>query len=102
MDGPVVKAAKMALETGNVNFILPWVPKKAEAELRKAFEKTLRARKLGKEAAEVADYWFFETAVRLHREGEGHPTLDLSQRGLIGVLLCHVPREPLRRKTRKK
>lgn len=82
MDGPVVKAAKMALETGNVNLILPWVPKKAEAELKKAFEKTLRARKLGKEAAEVADYWFFETAVRLHREGEGAPYTGLKPAGL--------------------
>lgn len=82
MDGPVVTAAKKALETGNVNFILPWVPKKAEAELRKAFEKTIKARKLGKEAAEVADYWFFETAVRLHREGEGAPYTGLKPAGL--------------------
>jgi hypothetical protein len=82
MDGPVVKAAKTALETGNVNLILPWVPEKAEGELKKAFEKTLRARKLGKEAAEVADYWFFETAVRLHREGEGAPYTGLKPAGL--------------------
>jgi len=82
MDGPVVKAAKMALETGNVNLILPWVPKKAEAELKKAFEKTLRARKLGKEAMDLADYWFFETTVRLHREGEGAPYTGLKPAGL--------------------
>ncbi|MCP8317539.1 MAG: hypothetical protein H3Z51_11890, partial [archaeon] len=73
MDGPVVKAAKRALDIGNVNLILPWVPKKAESELKKAFEKTLRVRKQGKETMELADYWFFETAVRLHREGEGAP-----------------------------
>jgi hypothetical protein len=82
MDGPVVKAAQRALETENVNLILPWVPKKAEVELRKAFEKTLRARKLGKEARELADYWFFETAVRLHREGEGAPYTGLKPAGL--------------------
>ncbi len=82
MDGPVVKAATKALETGNVNLILPWVPKKAEVELKKAFEKTLRARKLGKEAKELADYWFFETAVRLHREGEGAPYTGLKPAGL--------------------
>jgi len=82
MDGPVVKAAKMALEKGNVNLILPWIPKKAEAELKKAFERTLRARKLGKEAAELSDYWFFETAVRLHREGEGAPYTGLKPAGL--------------------
>jgi len=82
LDGPVVKAAKKALETGNVNLILPWAPKKAEPELKKAFEKTLRARKLGKDAAELADYWFFETAVRLHREGEGAPYTGLEPAGL--------------------
>ncbi len=82
MDGPVVKAATKALETGNVNLILPWVPKKAEVELRKAFEKTLRARKLGKDAKELADYWFFETAVRLHREGEDAPYTGLKPAGL--------------------
>jgi len=57
-------------------------PKKAEAELKKAFEKTLRARKLGRDAAEIADYWFFETAVRLHREGEGAPYTGLKPAGL--------------------
>ncbi|MEM3770484.1 MAG: DUF6448 family protein [Candidatus Bathyarchaeia archaeon] len=82
LDGPVVMAAKKALETGNINFILPWVPKKAEDELRRAFKKTLQARKLGKEAVEVADYWFFETAVRLHREGEGAPYTGLKPAGL--------------------
>jgi len=82
LDGPVVKAAKRALETGNVNFILPWVPKKAEAELKRAFERTLRVRKLGREAMELSDYWFFETAVRLHREGEGAPYTGLKPAGL--------------------
>jgi hypothetical protein len=82
MDGPVVKAATKALETGNVNLILPWVPKKAEAEFKKAFRRTLRARKQGKEASGLADYWFFETAVRLHREGEGAPYTGLKPAGL--------------------
>src|SRR3990170_5477218 len=82
LDGPVVKAARIALEKGNVNYILPWVPEKAEAELRKVFEKTLQARKQGKEAMELADYWFFETAVRLHREGEGAAYTGLKPAGL--------------------
>ncbi len=82
MDGPVVLAAKKSLETGNVNLILPWVPKRVEGELRKAFEKTLQVRKLSDEAQELADYWFFETAVRLHREGEGAPYTGLKPAGL--------------------
>lgn len=82
MDGPVVTAAKDALEKGNVNLILPFVPKKAEDELKKAFEKTISVRRLSKEAAELADYWFFETAVRLHREGEEAPYTGLKPAGL--------------------
>ena len=82
MDGPVVKAAKMALEKGNANLILPWAPEKHETEIKKAFERTLRVRKLGKDAAELADYWFYETVVRLHREGEGAPYTGLKPAGL--------------------
>ena len=55
MDGPVVVAAKIALEKENVNYILPWVPKESEKEVAAAFQKTLAARKKGSEAKEVAD-----------------------------------------------
>ena len=82
MDGPVVKAARAALDRGNVNLILPYVPKKAEAELRHAFERTMRVRLLSPEARETVDIWFFETAVRLHREGEGAPFTGLKPAGL--------------------
>ncbi len=82
LDGPVVKACRMSLDTENVNLILPWVPRKAETELKKAFRRTLRARAKGKDAAEVADLWFFETAVRLHREGEHAPYTGLKPAGL--------------------
>lgn len=82
LDGPVVKASKEALESGNVNLILPWVPKETEDELKKAFEKSLSVRKQSRQAKELADYWFFETAVRLHREGEGAPYTGLKPAGL--------------------
>jgi len=54
MDGPVVKAAQKALETGNVNLILIWVQKKDETEMKEAFQKTLAVRKLSPEAKELA------------------------------------------------
>jgi hypothetical protein len=77
-----VKAAKKALETGNINYVLIWIQKESEKELKSVFEKTLRARKTGKEAQEVADDWFFETAIRLHRAGEGAPYTGLKPAGL--------------------
>jgi len=82
LDGPVVSAAKRALEAGRVNLVLPWAPKEAEGELKKSFEKALRARSSGGEAAEVADLWFFENVVRLHRRGEGAPYTGLKPAGL--------------------
>ena len=81
LDGPVVAAAKKALETGNVNLVLIWVQKKDEGEIGKAFEKTLAVRKLGREAAELADMYFFETLVRIHRTGEGAPYTGLKPAG---------------------
>ena len=82
MNGPVVRAAIEALEKGNVNLILPWAPKDVEEEIKKAFQKTVAARKLGKDAKDVADVWFFETVVRLHRAGEGAPYTGLKPAGL--------------------
>lgn len=61
MDGPVVKAAQKALETDNVNLVLIWVQKADEVEIRKAFEQTLKVRKLSPEAKQMADMYFFET-----------------------------------------
>ncbi len=71
MDGPVVKAAQRALKTGNVNLVLIWVQKEDEEEVKKAFQKTLSVRKLSPAAKELADKYFFETLVRIHRAGEG-------------------------------
>jgi hypothetical protein len=81
MDGPVVKAAQKALETGNVNLVLIWVQQKDESEIRKAFEKTMGVRKLSPEAKDLADMYFFETIVRIHRAGEGAPYTGLKPAG---------------------
>lgn len=81
MDGPVVKAAQKALENGDVNLVLIWVREKDEAEIRDAFDRTLQVRKLGPEAKALADRYFFETLVRVHRAGEGAPYTGLKPAG---------------------
>lgn len=81
LDGPVVKAAQRALEIGNVNPVLIWVQKKDENEITKAFQKTLAVRKLSPQAKELADMYFFETLVRIHRAGEGAPYTGLQPAG---------------------
>lgn len=43
-DGPVATAAMSALNSGNVNLVLPYVPEVAEAEIRAAFNQSLAVR----------------------------------------------------------
>jgi hypothetical protein len=82
LDGPVVTAARNALDIGEVDLILPYVQADGEAELREAFDRVIKVRRLGPEAHDVADRWFFETAVRVHRAGEGAPFTGLKPGGL--------------------
>ncbi len=81
-DGPVVVAAKMALEKGNVDYVLIWVRENEEAEIIKAFDKAMSVRKLNPDAKDMADHYFFETLVRIHRAGEGAPYTGLKPVGL--------------------
>lgn len=71
--GPVITAAKEALTKGDVNLILVWVQPKDEQQIRTAFQRTLEVRKSGVKVQEMADNYFFETLVRIHRAGEGVP-----------------------------
>jgi len=70
-EGPAVKDGRKALTTGNINYALKWITADGEAELRDVFEKALKVRTLGADAAELADRLFLETMVRIHRMGEG-------------------------------
>ena len=81
IDGPVVTAAKLALKTGDVTPALKWVRKTDEPEIRVAFVRTLNVRSLSPEAREMADNYFFETLVRVHRAGEGEPYTGLKPAG---------------------
>jgi len=81
LDGPVVKAAQRALETRNPALVLIWVQEKDEPDIRRAFEQTLAVRELSPQAKELADRFFFETLVRVHRAGEGAPFTGLKPAG---------------------
>ena len=81
LDGPVVKAARQALNTGNVNAVLIWVQQTEEAEIKTAFQKAIGIRKLSPAAKEMADTYFFETLVRVHRQAEGAPYTGLKPAG---------------------
>lgn len=70
-DGPAVTDGHRALDSGNVNIALKWVRPENEAEVRAHFERARRVRVIGGEAAALADQWFLENLVRIHRAGEG-------------------------------
>lgn len=77
LDGPVVETARKALASGDVTPLLKWVGADDEQMIRTAFQKTLEVRKLGTQARDLADMYFFETLVRIHRAGEGAPYTGL-------------------------
>ena len=85
-DGPVVAAAKVALAKGDVTPVLKWVRPEAESEIKAVFARALAVRGKGPEAQALADQYFFENLVRIHRAGEGAP--------YTGILPAGTPIEP--------
>jgi hypothetical protein len=75
MDGPVVKAAIKALESGDARPVLIWVQKDGEAEVKAAFAQTLAVRKLGPAipaADKALETGSAETLVKLLTEATEH------------------------------
>jgi hypothetical protein len=91
-DGPAVAAGRRALETGNVNHAVVWVPEEAETELRAVFTDVITVRELSDDAARVADRLFLETLVRLHRAGEGAPFEGLKSGGTTDPVVAAADR----------
>lgn len=82
MDGPVVQAARRALAAHDPALVLPYVKADGEAEVRSAFGRAIAARDGDPAVNELADLYFFETVVRVHRAGEGAPYTGLRPAGL--------------------
>ncbi len=83
LDGPVVADARLALARGDVTPVLKWVKPDDEAAIRDAFGQAMAVRPLGAEAQALADRYFFETLVRIHRAGEGAPFDGLKPAGSV-------------------
>lgn len=80
-DGLVIKDAKKALETNNVNLVLKWITAEQENEIIPLFNKTYSLKSGDKEIYAIVEKHFFETLVRLHRETEGAPYTCLKPAG---------------------
>ena len=81
MDGPVVNDARTAIANKNIDPVLKWVRREDEAAIRAVFEQTLAVRGASDAARDLADRFFFETVVRVHRATEGEPYTGLKPAG---------------------
>lgn len=92
LDGPVIVEARQALERGEITPLLKWVGAADEPEIRAAFEQTVKVRQLDPAARELADRYFFETLVRVHRAGEGAPYTGLKPAGTVAPVVAMADR----------
>jgi hypothetical protein len=92
MDGPVVKDAQRALSDKNVGPVLKWVREEDEESIRKAFEMALAVRAESEAAKIVADRYFFETLVRIHRASEGEGFTGIKPAGSVDPAIAAVDR----------
>jgi hypothetical protein len=72
-DGPVVADGRAALAAGSIDGALKWVGPEQEGELKDAFALATTVRGADANAKKLADRYFLETLVRLHRAMEGEP-----------------------------
>lgn len=87
LDGPVVADARVALDKADITPVLKWVKTDDEQELREVFARAQGVRKLDQAARNLADTYFFETLVRIHRAGEGAPYTGLKPAGAVDPVI---------------
>src|SRR5690606_23779755 len=88
MDGPVVADAQRALSARDLTPVLKWIPAADEAEVRGAFDMTLAVRGESDTARTVADRYFYETLIRVHRAGEGEGFTGLKPAGSVAPAIA--------------
>ena len=81
MDGPLITDARKAIGQNNINFVLKWVQPKNETEIKDAFKLMMKVRGFSADARALAEKYFFETLVRIHRAGEGVPFTGVKPSG---------------------
>ena len=92
MDGPVIKDAQRALEDNDVTPVLKWVSAKDEPAIQDTFQLTTATRREGRSVQELADNYFFETLVRIHRASEGESFTGLKPRGSVEPAIAATDR----------
>lgn len=77
-NGPMMIAAKRALETGKAHHILIWIPEKSENTLKNLLEKVCCKRRIQADGHDRIVDWYFETISRFHSGYYGPHNLNIS------------------------
>jgi hypothetical protein len=80
-DGPVIRDARKAIATNNVDLVLKWVSQDQEEEIISLFSKTYDLKNGDSTVFNIVETHFLETLVRLHRETEGAAYTGLKPAG---------------------
>ena len=80
-DGPVIRDARKAIATNNVDLVLKWVSQDQEEEIISLFRKTYDLKNGDSTVFNIVETHFLETLVRLHRETEGAAYTGLKPAG---------------------
>lgn len=86
-DGPVIQDAVKALDHNKVELVYKWISENQEKEISNLFQKTVQYKEKDREIYELLEKHFFETLVRLHREGEGEPYTGLKPAGTTKLII---------------
>ncbi len=73
-----MSAAKRALDTGNAQYILIWIPEESENTLKNLLEKVCCEHNIQKDVHDHIVDWYFKTVNRLHSVYCGPRNLNLS------------------------
>lgn len=92
MDGPVVKDAQEALARTDVTPVLKWVRGEDEDTIREAFRLASEVRGESETAQIVADRYFFDTLVRIHRASEGEGFTGIKPAGSVDPAIAAADR----------
>ncbi|MCK9454117.1 MAG: DUF6448 family protein [Sulfurimonas sp.] len=88
LDGPVIMDAKLAIEKKDITPVLKWVKdSNHENDITHAFNSAMKVRDKDADVQKIADNYFFETLVRVHRAGEGAPYTGLKPAGNVAPVI---------------
>ena len=87
-NGLIIKAAQMALVTGNANYILIWVPEESENTLKNLLEKTCCEHSARKNMQNRAIDWYFDTVCLYYSANKGALYTCLKPGGLDESLIA--------------